>query len=323
MTLEAHSLKLYSFSAAATYKPIDGLSLRVTSGQWLTIVGPTSPGLNLLGACLARLEPPGVRLVEGRLSMLELPEEAGTEQIDLFRLPSRGRRLRQVRREWLGYVSGAGALSPVRNVGVQLREALAWRPTGRRGSVADQLETVLAELGVVFPNRFLRAFPHDLSPVERQLAGLCLGLLGDPPLLIADHPVRNGGERLRHRLLAALERRREAGATVILITTALPEAAAGTHVAVLHAGRIVEEAPARQILGDPWHPLTAALIRSTREGGGLAGIDPDPLERRPGCAFAGRCPRARDGVCTAGRAPALAMVAGRRVACLLHHEQRE
>jgi oligopeptide/dipeptide ABC transporter ATP-binding protein len=187
---------------------------------------------------------------------------------------------------------------------------------------------LLAQVELAEPERVARAFPHELSGGMRQRAQLAMALACEPALLVADEPTSALDALTADAVLALLRklaRERELG--LLLVTHDLRVVArAADRAAVMYAGRIVETAPARELLETPAHPYTRALLACApsraKRGQALRPIQGRavaPHERPSGCAFRTRCDLARD-ACAHELPPLVSIGEGRAVACPFHGE---
>jgi oligopeptide/dipeptide ABC transporter ATP-binding protein len=190
------------------------------------------------------------------------------------------------------------------------------------------IEEALARVELTPPSMFLERFPHELSGGQRQRVAIAASLVLDPKVLVADEPVSMLDVSVRAGVLRLLDGLRRSGnLSVLMITHDLSTAAHfADRIAVMYLGRIVEEGPARQVVRDPQHPYTKALLsvvpkRDPRERSELqilTGEPPNPVEPPSGCRFHPRCPVALDRCRTED--PALRDVPGadeHRAACVL------
>jgi peptide/nickel transport system ATP-binding protein len=195
---------------------------------------------------------------------------------------------------------------------------------GRRQIVAD----ALARVELTPPSMFLERFPHELSGGQRQRVAIAASLVLDPKVLVADEPVSMLDVSVRAGVLKLLDGLRRSGnLSVLMITHDLSTAAHfADRIAVMYLGRIVEEGPARDVVRDPQHPYTKALLsvvpkRDPRDRSDLqilTGEPPNPVSPPSGCRFHPRCPVAEDRCRTED--PALRTVptaAAHRAACVL------
>lgn len=316
--LEVRDLEIRTPTSAGTTKAaVDGVSFTLGRGERLGLVGESGAGKSLTTLALSGLLPPGVA-VSARSSI----QLAGTE---LLGLPNRA--LRRIRGGTLAMVfqDPANALNPALTVGSQLKEVL-WIHRRLRGATARaEALRLLDEVGLDEVERVYASPPHRLSGGMRQRACIALALAGDPELLVADEPTTALDVTVQARILELLVRlsddRRLA---LLLVSHDLAVVARSCHrVAVLYAGRIVEEGPVAEVLTAPRHPYSAALLAARPRIDGpraeptpIPGTMPLPGEGPRGCRFHPRCSRAM-AVCREERPPEVTEGA-HRVSCHLH-----
>lgn len=309
---------------------LDEVSFTLRAGEGLALIGESGCGKTLLARSVVRLLPGNAILAGGRIRFRGL---------DLRLLPEEA--MNNIRGGVIGYVfqEPGAALDPVLAVGVQVVEAVRYhRPVGARAARARALE-LLREAGMPDPARIFGEHPHRLSGGMQQRAMIAIALAGDPLALFADEPTASLDAVAREQILDLLDRlRRERGLSLLLITHDLSLAAARCErVAVLYAGRIVEEGPAAAVFASPKHPYTGALLaclpRLPAPGEPrpssfptIAGTVPPPGQRPPGeCAFAPRCPEEFE-PCRLGEPPLYPVPdphGERRARCYLHGPERE
>ena len=286
---------------------LDGVTLALSAGETLAVIGESGSGKTTFGMALGRVLPAGARRVAGRLTV------AGVEVFE-----ADAETLRRLRREALGFVfqNPMSALDPTMTVGRQLARA-----TGRRTPPAE-LAALLARARLDEPERVLRAWPHELSGGMAQRVTIAMAIARSPRLLIADEPTASLDASIRDRVMDTLGAlSAEAGAALVVLSHDLRLAAKrAARTAVMYAGRVAEAGPTAALFARPSHPYTAALMAaaagSERPGERLSpipGAPPTLTESARGCAFAPRCPLAAE-VCRATR-PADRAVEGRQVAC--------
>jgi oligopeptide/dipeptide ABC transporter ATP-binding protein len=293
---------------------VDGVDLDLAAGEVTALVGESGAGKSLTGLALLGLVPPPARMEAGGVTL---------DGVDLGALSPRGRRRTRGAGIALVPQDPAAALDPVVRVGAQLAEVLrAHAPLGRAEARAAAA-AALAEVGVDRDDH-----PHRLSGGQRQRALIAMALAPRPRVLVADEPTASLDAAVQVAVLDLIDQRRRAeGLAVLLISHDLGSVAriAG-RVAVMYAGRIVEEGPVRTVLSAPRHPYTACLLAlAPRLGSPVArvpipGAPPRPGHLPPGCPFAPRCPAAR-AECTAARPELGPAGPGRRVACVLTHRE--
>ena len=292
-----------------------GIALDVGAGEALGLVGESGCGKSVTWlAALGLL--PAKAVVTGSVR-LDGQELLGAPAPMLERV--RGGRVAMI------FQDPASSLNPVLRVGRQITEALALH-RGLRGAAARaEALRLLDQVGIPDAARRLDAYPHEFSGGQSQRVMIAMALAGQPDLLVADEPTTALDVTIQAQileLLAAL--RRETGMALVLISHDLGVVAETCdRVAVMYAGRIVEEAPVQALFANPAHPYTQGLIGALPELDGarrrLAAIPggvPEPWAMPPGCAFAPRCP-AHHHACDAAPPPPARIGHAHHAACVL------
>jgi oligopeptide/dipeptide ABC transporter ATP-binding protein len=219
------------------------------------------------------------------------------------------------------------ALNPVYTVGDQLMETLR-ETRGLQGAAARRRAIELLRLvHVPDPERRLSSFPHQLSGGLAQRIVIAIALSAEPKVLLADEPTTALDVTVQAQILNLLkELHQELHMAMVLVTHDLGVVAqASSRVAIMYAGRIVEEGPTVQIFEQPRHPYTVGLIASIPRVDGpllqrlpsIPGTPPDLSRPQTGCSFAPRCPLAI-GDCREGSVSLVAVAPEHRVACRRH-----
>jgi oligopeptide/dipeptide ABC transporter ATP-binding protein len=274
-------------------RPVSQVTLRLEAGETLAVVGESGSGKSLLAFSIMRLLPPSGRIEAGEILW---------KGKDLCRMGHE--QLRRIRGKEISLVfqeSGA-ALNPVRTIGDQLAEPLRTHLSLTRRQARERAVELLSEVRIEDPGQRVKDYPHQLSGGMKQRVLIAMAIACDPELVIADEPTTALDATLQARileLLAGLKERRNLSMLLITHDLALVRGNAD-RVAVMYAGRIVEEGSSATILEDPRHPYTRGLWQSLPKPRGdapgkskltaMAGMVPHLAALPPGCAFEPRCP---------------------------------
>src|ERR1700676_3496105 len=299
--------------------PVNDVSFTLAQGESLGLVGESGSGKTMLALALVGLLPAGAR----RSGEAWLSGANGAAR-NLVALDEAA--LTAVRGQGIGFVfqEPMTALNPVMRIGSQISEALRAHQRGlSRAALTKSSLAALERARVPEPAVRAKQFPHQLSGGLRQRAMIAMALAAGPRLLVADEPTTALDVTVQKQILDLLDRRRrELQLGLLFITHDLGVVAqVAERVAVMYAGRIIEEGPAREVLARPRHPYTQGLLKAspTLERGALTpipGAVPQLTALPPGCAFEPRCGLRRD-ECTAA-IPALRIIAGDHAArCIL------
>jgi peptide/nickel transport system ATP-binding protein len=292
--LSVHDLHVTYLTAGGPVPAVRAVDLEVGIGETLGLAGESGCGKSSLAGALLRLLPRGTQ-VTGEVLL-------DGEDV----LTMRPGRLRAVRWTELAIVfQGAlHTLNPVQRVGAQIAEAIRLHSREVRGAAVAKRVGELLEL-VGLPARRAQDYPHQLSGGQRQRVLIGLALACDPRLLIADEPTTALDVMVQAQVLRLLEDLQERfGLAVIFITHDLSTlAAVCERLAVMYAGRVVEQGPSKAIFEAPAHPYTRGLAAAfpvigdsafRMKPSGLPGDPPDPRRLPSGCPFHPRCPDAVD-----------------------------
>jgi peptide/nickel transport system ATP-binding protein len=288
------------------------MSFGARRGEILGIVGESGSGKTTAGLALLGYARSGARIVAGSVSIM------GEE---LIGLPARD--MRRLRGRVVAYVpqDPSTALNPSMRVGGMLGELVnAHRPDL---DAKAAISSVLERVGLPSARSFLRRYPHQLSGGQQQRVAIAMAIVREPDVVVFDEPTTGLDVVTQARILREIVRLRdELGTTIIYVSHNLAVLAGiADRIAVIYAGRIVEEGAASEIISAPHHPYTGALVSSIpdhvnpRRLIGIPGVAVGVAERPVGCAFAPRC-TLRVPLCEAAMPPLQVLGGGRRVRCV-------
>jgi peptide/nickel transport system ATP-binding protein len=320
--LEVDGLKTYFFTEEGVVKSVDDISFRIRKGESLGLVGESGCGKSVTSLSLMRLvpDPPG-RTVGGRV-LFGGRDLLGLSEAEMRRI--RGNDMSMIFQEPMT------SLNPVFTVGDQIAEAIQIHQKKSRSDAMALAVEMLRKVHIPAPEQRVHEYPHQLSGGMRQRVMIAMALCCDPLLLIADEPTTALDVTVQAQILELMDdMRKQYGLSLLLITHDLGVVAeVCDRVAVMYAGKIVEEGTAEQIYKDPKHPYTQGLLRSvprldetehTRLQT-IEGVVPSPLELPPGCAFYSRCTQSRPEFAES-MPPLIDVGDGHLVRCFLYQEE--
>ncbi len=312
--LEIRDLAVEFATREGAVKAVDGVSLRVDRGEVLGIVGESGSGKSVTGlAVLGLIDPPG-RIVRGSIR-LEGEELVGRSERELRTL--RGRKLAMI------FQDPMTTLNPVLRIDTQMIEAITAHENVSAKAARDRAAEALTRVGIPSARERLAAYPHQLSGGMRQRVAIATALLHGPAVLVADEPTTALDVTIQSQILAEVQQLcGETGTALVWITHDLAVVAGlADRLAVMYAGRLVEEGAVDAVLDAPRHPYTAGLLGSApsrNERGSplrqIPGMTPSMAKLPPGCAFAPRCARA-SGECRAAAPERTEIAGGRAFRC--------
>jgi oligopeptide transport system ATP-binding protein len=321
--LEVRDLATEFVTDDGLVRAVDGVSFTVGRGEIVGIVGESGCGKSVTNLSILGLLPkPQGRIAAGSVCL---------EGRELVGLPEK--EMRKVRGNDVAMIfqDPMTSLNPYLKVEEQLAEVGQLHLGLTRAEAVRRAVDLLARVGIPDSAQRIQSYPHEFSGGMRQRVMIAMALLCDPDVLIADEPTTALDVTIQAQILELLKGLRdERGMAIIFITHDLG-VVAGTcdRVIVMYAGRIVEEAPTRDLFERPTHPYTRALLRSVPRIDGVAherlhsieGLPPR-LDRGPftACTFAPRCAHVRD-ACLAGEPPLVAFAPGRSRRCVVPPEE--
>jgi len=302
-------------------RAVDGIDIAVGAGETVGIVGESGCGKTVTAMSVLKLLPmPPGKIVEGQILW------RGRDLVPLGKDEMNAVRAKEIA---IVFQEPMTSLNPVYTVGDQIAEVVRrHEKVGRKASM-DRAAEMLALVQIPNAKARVNDYPHQFSGGMRQRVMIAMALSLNPKLLIADEPTTALDVTIQAQILDLLADMKERlGMAVMLITHAMGVVAEVTQrVVVMYAGKVVEEAPVRQLFAKPMHPYTQGLIRSIPrlDRGGKAkerleaipGTVPNMLTPPPGCRFAPRCKFASE-KCLAAIPPLREIEPGHKVACVLY-----
>ncbi len=320
MLLQIKGLKTHFATDEGMVHAVDGIDLHIENGETLGVVGESGCGKSVTAMSVMRLlAMPPAHIVAGEILW---------QGRDLISLPAEAMRAIRAKEIAMVFQEPMTSLNPVYTVGEQVAEVLRLHEGLGRRAALERAAQMLQLVHISNPQRRIHDYPHQFSGGMRQRVMIAMALACNPRLLIADEPTTALDVTIQAQILDLLaELKSKMGMSIMLITHAMGVVAeTAQRVVVMYAGKVIEEAPVRELFATPRHPYTQGLIRSipridrvaTHKARleAIAGTVPRLVNPAPGCRFAPRCKFAR-AQCL-GETPPLRQVApGHKVACVL------
>jgi peptide/nickel transport system ATP-binding protein len=313
--LSARDVRITYHTRGGGVPAVRGVDLEIAKGEVVGLAGESGCGKSTIAGAILRLLPAKTK-VDGQILL-------DGEDVLAMKL----NRLRAVR--WAGasivFQGAMHALNPVRRVGEQIAEAIVVHRQADGREALLRVGQLLEQVGL--PPRRIRDYPHELSGGQKQRVMIAMALACSPNLVIADEPTTALDVMVQAQVLTLLKSlQRELGLAMLFITHDLSVLVeVSDRLAIMYAGKVVEEGPSSTVFHEPKHPYTAALAaafpeigdaRFRRRPSGLGGDPPDPQAIPSGCSFHPRCPVAFE-ACSRIEPRLFAAGDARRAACLL------
>ena len=297
-------------------RAVSGVSLDLRQGEVVALIGESGSGKSVTLRTLLRLHPQRRSQIGGevRVAGRDVLAMSDRELSDY-----RGKLVSMIFQEPLL------ALDPVYPVGAQIVESIRRHENVSAADAQKRALELFERVRIPSPERRLAAYPHEMSGGMRQRAMIALALACRPQVLLADEPTTALDATVQIQILLLLrELQRDLGLSVLFVTHDIGAAVeVADRIAVMYAGRIVEEGTVRELIRAPRHPYTVALLKSRAHGAlakgarlePIAGAPPDLAALPPGCAFAERCSLAQ-AACHSTQPPPVTLSPGHLARCL-------
>lgn len=301
--VEVEDLNVRFVTRESTAHAVNGVTFSVHPGEVLCILGESGSGKSVTLRALMRLLPANKARISGKIKV-DGQDVLALDSAGLGRL--RGGTVAMIFQEPMT------ALDPVYTIGDQIVETIRRHKGGTKTEARARALELLELVKIPSAKQRLNNYPHELSGGLRQRAMIAMALSCDPRLLLADEPTTALDATVQIQVLILLRKlQREMGMATILVTHDLGVASEiADRIAVMYAGRVVEEGSVADVLANPLHPYTKGLMASTVHGqdrdhdiDAIPGSPPDLRHLPPGCAFAPRCSQASGECLTAPPEP--------------------
>ncbi len=318
--LQVKDLKTYFYTDDGVVKAVDGVNFEVEAGKTIGIVGESGCGKSITAMSILRLipDPPG-KIVSGEI-MFDGRDLTKVSNEDIRHI--RGNDISMIFQEPMT------SLNPVFTAGYQIMEVLMLHQHLSESEAKKKAIEMIKLVGIPRPDKIVDEYPHQLSGGMRQRVMIAMALACQPKLLIADEPTTALDVTIQAQILELMNSLKERlNTSIMLITHDLGVVAEmSDHVVVMYSGKIVEDAPVKELFGNPRHPYTIGLMNSipslVKEGDRLESIDgsvPNPLYLPKGCYFHPRCKYATD-ECRKGQPELREISPGHKVSCFRAEE---
>ena len=286
-------------------RAVENVCMKIFPGEFVALVGESGCGKTLTASAIMNVLPQNARITDGEILFADAEKNSQDENsfsINILELNGESRRKISGKNISMIFQDPSAALDPLSVCGKQIEEAAIVHGAPRK-SAREQTKKIMAKTGLGDIERIYKSFPHEISGGQKQRVLIASALINSPALLIADEPTSALDATIQKEILQMiLKLNKELQTSLLLIThdfSIVKKICA--RIYVMYAGRIVESGSSEQVLQNPLHPYTAALLRaiptSAHKGEKLftvTGSVPSPAERKKNqCNFFGRCPNVR------------------------------
>lgn len=294
--ITVNNLKTYFYTNQRCNKAINGVSFQIKKGKTLCVVGESGCGKSVTASSIMQLLPKLSRIEEG-----EIIYHGDNGDIRIDQLERNGKTMRSLRGQDIAMIfqDPMTALNPVYTIGYQIMENILCHTKISKKDAREKTLDLLKDMGIPFPEQRIDEYPHQFSGGMRQRAMIAMAMSCNPKVLIADEPTTALDVTIQAQIFELMDKLKKENDTAILLIThdmgVVSELA--DDVAVMYMGNIIESGDVREVLKNPSHPYTEALLKSIpilgkgrdQELHPIKGSTPDPFNRPAGCQFEPRC----------------------------------
>jgi peptide/nickel transport system ATP-binding protein len=317
---EIRGLKTQFFTSKGIVPAVDGVDITVRKGEAVGLVGESGCGKSMTAMSVMQLLKKPGRVVDGtiKLNGEDILKMNKREINDI-----RGNRISMIFQEPMT------ALNPVYTIGKQAMEALMIHQKISKEDAKAKVIDMFAKVGIPEPEKRFSVYPHQLSGGLRQRVMIAMAMICNPELMIADEPTTALDVTIEAQILYLMSQlQKEVGTAVIMITHNLGVVAESCdYVYVMYAGKIMEEAPVKELFKNPLHPYTFGLMNSIPKMTEvkthlytIKGMVPNLLNLPQGCRFCPRCDKAMK-ICTMYQPDLYELEDGHKVRCFLYNKE--
>ncbi|TFE27800.1 ABC transporter ATP-binding protein [Cohnella luojiensis] len=311
-------------------KAVDGVDFEIKKGKTLGLVGESGCGKSLTSRALLGINPKECE-TSGAVLYRSATDQP-SEQLNLLSLDPNGKQIRSIRGRKISMIfqEPMTAFSPMYTIGNQIMEAILIHRTKNKKEAKRIALDMLGKVGISDQEKRFDQYPHEFSGGMRQRAMISMALSCNPELLIADEPTTALDVTIQAQVLELMRSlQADFGMAILLVTHDLGIIAQMCdEVAVMYLGKIVEQAPVKELFYNPKHPYTKGLLRSMPRLGGnkskrlesIEGSVPMPINMPPMCGFYDRCKDRIEGVCNVRDVPKTQISEDHSVRCFLYSD---
>ncbi|GHU67349.1 ABC transporter ATP-binding protein [Spirochaetia bacterium] len=325
--LEVKDLHVQFLMEQATVRAVDGVSFSLNRKKTLGIVGESGCGKSITAMAIMRLiqSPPG-KITQGSINL----KLRNGDEVDIAKLSAKGPAMRNIRGAEIAMIfqEPMTSLNPIYNIGDQIAESVMLHQGLSKKDALGVALDMLHKVHLSAPETRLKQYPHQLSGGMRQRVMIALAMSCNPSILIADEPTTALDVTVQAQILDLMARLQESfDSSIIMITHNLGVISdIADDTAVMYLGKIVEQAPTRELFENPLHPYTRGLLNSVPVLGRknqkklipIPGMVPSPTVELKECAFKPRCSH-KGPDCEKGIPPLREVSPGHCVACYYEH----